>query len=191
MLSPDELGRPSRAVRRRRAANRDPLSGLSRERAYIPQLAEEWMLDNRWPTDCAFVDIDNFDRINEEYGQEVADRVRCSIARLLLICERDNGQCVRYDDEEIVVFLSATDERAAVDVAELIRRTIAGHGWGHIAPGLQVTASIGVAPCLHNEPIARLIHRAKQAQLEAKRRGGNGVVRASSLADRGPSPTSI
>ena len=188
VLSPDELGHLSRVVKRLEAANRDPLTGLL-TRAYIddklPQLAERCMQANH-PIACAFVDVDNFKSINDKYGHQVGDEVLCGIARLLMLGVRDNDPCVRYGGEEIMMFLPGSAEMGAVDVAERIRRTIAGHDWVRTAAGLQVTASFGVSEREKDEDLKSWLYRADQAMLAAKRAGRNRVLRASTLRDEPP-----
>ena len=188
VLSPDELGHLSRVVKRLEMANRDPLTGLL-PRAYIddrlPQLAERYRQLNQ-PFACAFVDVDNLQSINDKYGHQVGDEVLRGIARLLMLGVGDNDPCVRYGGEEILMFLPGSDELGAFDVAERIRRTIAGHEWVRTAAGLQVTASFGVSQRDPDEDLKSWLYRADQAMLAAKRAGRNRVIRASTLRNEPP-----
>ena len=95
---------------------------------------------------------------------------------------RDTDPVMRYGGEEIVIFLPGSDEAGAQDVAERIRRNVAGHDWDRTAPGLRVTASFGVAERKgHDETFTAWTERADRAMYAAKAAGKNKVLPASSL----------
>lgn len=183
MLSLDELGHLGRVIQRLEAANRDPLTGLL-NRAYIddelPKLAERCATAGV-PFACAFVDVDHFKQVNDGHGHQVGDEVLAAIARLLMLGVRDGDPCVRYGGEELILFLPGSNEPGAHEVAERIRRTIAGHDWDRTAQGLRVTASFGVAERADGESVAAWLNRADQAMYTAKRSGRNRVELAGPL----------
>lgn len=184
LLTMEELGHLHRVVQRLAAANRDPLTGLL-TRAFLdeelPQLVDRCTRAGL-PLSCAFVDIDRFKDINDRYGHQVGDEVLVTIARLLMFNLRENDPTVRFGGEEIVIFLPGSAERGGVDVAERIRRAVAGHDWQRTAPGLRVTASFGVAEHEPEEDVKRWLKRADQALYDAKRAGRNRVHRGSALS---------
>jgi two-component system cell cycle response regulator len=190
VLSPDELGHLGRVVKRLQQSHREPLTGLL-TRAYIddklPQMVNRYERLKQ-PIACAFIDVDDFQSINDKFGHKAADQVVRSIARLLMLGASDKNPCIRYGDEEIMMFLPGNTELGAFDVAERMRCEIVGHDWARTARGLQVTASFGVSEREPDEPIAKWIDRAQRAQLEAKGAGRNRVARASSL-EEGSAPT--
>lgn len=183
LLSLDELRHLDRVLQRLESAHRDPLTGLL-TRVYIedglPHLVEQCAQANV-PATCAFVDVDRFKPINDTYSHGIGDEVLAGIARLIMVGVRDADHCIRYGGEEILIFLPGTHEDRGVEVAERIRKSIAGHDWGRTAPGLLVTASFGVAERLENESIKDWMNRADRAVYAAKHAGRNRVVRASLL----------
>lgn len=183
LLTLDELEHLRRVVQRLEASNRDPLTRLM-TRTYLeeelPQLIDRCVRGN-FPLSCAFVDIDRFKDINDRYGHQIGDEVLVTISRLLMLSVRDNDPSIRYGGEELVVFLPGSNEKGAVDVAERVRRAIAGHDWDRTAPGLRVTASFGVAEFTGDDDPKRWLRRADQALYDAKRAGRNRVQRSTAL----------
>ena len=184
MLSTEELGHLRRVVSRLEAANRDTLTGLL-ARAFIeeglPRLLEKCERAEV-PMCCAFVDLDRFKSINDQYSHKVGDEVLVGVSRLLMLGVRENDPAVRYGGDEIVVFLPGSSETKAAEVADRIRRAVAGHDWDRSAPGLRVSCSIGVAERLPDEDIKAWMNRADQAAYESKRKGRNRVSIASKTA---------
>ena len=180
LLSPDELGHLSRVVERLLAANRDPLTGLC-SRAFLddelPTLAEHCEHAGV-PFSCAFVDIDRFKEINDQHGHQTGDEVLAGCARILMLGVRDADPCVRYGGEEVLMFLPGSTEDSAAEVAERLRRAIAGHDWARTATRLKVTACFGLAQRGAGESIKSWIGRADKAVYAAKRAGRNRVERA-------------
>ena len=127
------------------------------------------------PMCCAFVDLDRFKSINDQYSHKVGDEVLVGVSRLLMLGVRENDPAVRYGGDEIVVFLPGSSETKAAEVADRIRRAVAGHDWDRSAPGLRVSCSIGVAERLPDEDIKAWMNRADQAAYESKRKGRNRV----------------
>lgn len=180
LLSADELGHLSRVVDRLAAANRDPLTGLC-SRAFLddslPRLAEHCERAGV-PFSCAFVDVDHFKDINDRHGHQTGDEVLTGVARILMLGVRDADPCVRYGGEEILMFLPGSTESSAAEVAERLRRAIAGHDWARTATRLKVTACFGVAQRAPGESLRAWIDRADQAVYAAKDAGRNRVERA-------------
>ena len=177
MMSTEELGHLRRVVSRLEAANRDTLTGLL-ARAFIEEgLARLVEKCDRAevPICCFFVDLDRFKSINDQYSHQVGDEVLVGVSRLLMLGVRENDPAVRYGGDEIVVFLPGSSESKAAEVADRIRRAVAGHDWDRTAPGLRVSLSLGVAERLPGEDIKTWMDRADQAAYESKRKGRNRV----------------
>lgn len=180
LLSMEEVGHLATVVARLESHTRDPLTGLLTRVWMDEDLAE--LLDRatrrRIPLCALFLDLDHFKAVNDTYGHGVGDDVLVAVARLVMVNVRDGDPCVRYGGEEIVVILEDARVPTGMDVAERIRRAVADHAWSRTAPGLEVTASIGVAEWVHAEPRRDWLHRADQALYTAKGTGRNRVVRA-------------
>jgi diguanylate cyclase (GGDEF)-like protein len=180
LLSDDELRHLARVVARLESANRDALTGLL-NRAWLeeqlPTLIERYDRAGL-PITCAFVDVDHFKRVNDNWSHAVGDEVLSAVARLLMLGVRDADPCVRYGGEEILLFLPGSGLGEGIDAAERIRASIASHDWGRTAEGLRVTASFGVAERAHGEDVRSWLDRADSALYAAKRAGRNRVFQA-------------
>jgi len=177
MLSTEELGHLRRVVSRLEAANRDTLTGLL-NRAFIEEglvrLVEK--CDRaEVPISCTFVDLDKFKSINDLFSHQIGDEVLVGISRLLMLGVRENDPAVRYGGDEIVFFLPGSSGERAGEVADRIRRAVAGHDWDRTAPGLRVSCSFGVAERKPGESIESWMNRADEAAYESKRGGRNRV----------------
>ncbi len=184
LLSLDEIAHQESVLARLESKNRDPLTGLL-SRAWLDEELPK-VLENatrkRTRTTCLFVDLDHFKQINDRFGHAAGDNVLSTVARLLMMTVRDTDSCLRSGGEEILVFLQAADEALGVIIAERARRSIQEYDWTLAEPGLQVTASIGVAELRDQEGTASWIQRADRALYAAKAGGRNLVVAASSSA---------
>lgn len=181
LLGLDELHHLGRVLERLKAAGTDPLTGLHTRgflEERLPALTTR-LEESRLPFSVIFCDVDRFKSINDTFGHGVGDQVLSAIARLFLVDVRDSDACVRYGGEEILVFLPGSDEAGALDVAERLRRTVAGHDWARTAVGLRVTASFGVAERAPDEDLAAWLDRADRAMYQAKQAGRNQVKSAS------------
>lgn len=183
MLGLDELAHLARIQERLNAADRDPLTGLM-ARTFLedgmPLLVDRCKKANV-PIAAIFIDLDNFGKINKVYQHHIGDQVLQASARLILLGIRDSDPCVRYGGEEILIVLPGATEVAAHEVAERIRRSIAGHDWERSAPGLQVTASVGIAEKGPDDTTAKWITRADAAMLHSKKNGKNRATCASEI----------
>src|SRR5580692_2259153 len=160
---------------------RDALTGVY-NRGYLEQfLAREFDTSSRhkWPLSVAFIDLDNFKLLNENFGHQAGDRVLQATARILRGNTRETDLIARYGGEEFVVVLPATDADTAHSICERI--VMAFRNTGHVVGShhAKVTVSIGCAT--HGAQIqfpnySDFIKAADQALYTAKLRGRNRSV---------------
>ena len=127
----------------------------------------------------AFVDLDNFKLLNENFGHQAGDRVLQATARILRGNTRETDMIARHGGEEFVVVLPATDADTAHSICERI--VMAFRNTGHVVGShhAKVTVSIGCAT--HGAQIqfanhGDFIKAADQALYTAKLRGRNRSV---------------
>lgn len=114
-----------------RYALSDPLTGIPNRRALMNELARS--LANAERTDMAvhvaFVDLDGFKSINDQYGHDAGDRFLIEIAKALVSGMRDGDFVARYGGDEFVVFgpaTSATHDASRVAIRERLERLTTG-----------------------------------------------------------------
>jgi diguanylate cyclase (GGDEF)-like protein len=170
--------------RLREQAERDWLTGLFNRRHLAAVLeradAEAGGTDEPAPLSVAALDLDHFKSINDRFGHEVGDRVLARTARLLEGAVRAGDVVARTGGEEFVIVMPGAEAANALACAERLRAAIAGEPWEAIAPGLAITASVGVvsARAVGSEDLVRLADR----RLYAAKAAGRNRVDAHSFA---------
>lgn len=160
----------------RALATTDEMTGAANRRAFIEQASREISRTRRSgePITLAFLDLDNFKRLNDSAGHAEGDRVLRAVARTMMDNIRVSDTLARVGGDEFVLLLPSTDAAPARAVIEKLRAalaaTVAGRGW-------DITFSIGVAtfanpPRTHEE----LIRAADRLQYLVKHHGKNSVM---------------
>ena len=162
-----------------RRANTDFLTGLSNRHHFQTQFKLEFERSDRYERSlsCLLLDIDDFKKINDEFGHCAGDQVLQRVGQLFSKHLRSSDVKCRYGGEEFVVILPEADSEVAATVAEKMRRLIAKELFDFAESGLRITASIGVATCQRRNfgSAEELIRAADLAMLQAKRDGRNCV----------------
>jgi diguanylate cyclase (GGDEF)-like protein len=161
-----------------RRAETDPLTGLANRRRFDESLQRELSHSDRFghPVSLVLVDIDHFKRVNDSHGHEAGDVVLRTIARMLADGVRTVDLCARFGGEELALLLPQTTAAGAFELADRLRRRIAGRPIKYNEDQIVVTASFGVASypdVVHSRD--GLFQAADAALYEAKRGGRNCV----------------
>jgi diguanylate cyclase (GGDEF)-like protein len=157
-------------------AERDWLTGVYNRRYLARELARLSKEQPALPLSLAVLDLDRFKSINDQFGHHTGDQVLVRVAGLLCDVLRGSDVIVRSGGEEFVVLMPETDARAARSCCERVRGAIQREPWDLVAPGLTVTASIGVASTHDPGDLRSLIAVADQRLYEAKRAGRDRVI---------------
>gem|GEM_PF-59778 len=127
------------------------------------------------------LDLDNFKRINDQFGHEVGDRALREFADLVREHIRAEDGFYRFGGEEFVLLLPDHGPECALEVAESLHGRISGQ----LAYfGEAVRFSAGVAVLRSDEDWPAWITRADRAMYEAKQAGRNRIE----AADQGLRP---
>ncbi|HIE9679226.1 TPA: GGDEF domain-containing protein [Klebsiella pneumoniae] len=155
-------------------ANQDALTGTANRRALNAYLAAIWQ--QKTPLALMMIDVDYFKRYNDRYGHQAGDECLSSVAQVLKMAVRAEGDLVaRYGGEEFVVVLTGVSLAHATAIAERIQQKIREAGLPHAASAVasEVTVSIGIVASDGTVPIETLIARADSALYQAKNKGRN------------------
>lgn len=122
----------------------------------------------------AFVDLDHFKSINDQFGHEAGDCVLANAARSIRSNLRESDALSRWGGEEFVVILPNTNMPLAHAVMSRLRQ----RGLGKRPDGSPVTASIGIAERKRDgsEIWQRLIQTADSRMYAAKMSGRDCIV---------------
>ncbi|WP_432482265.1 GGDEF domain-containing protein [Kineococcus esterisolvens] len=152
--------------RQGRAALTDPTTGLGNRRR-LQQVLER--PDQRYS--AVLVDLDGLRAANDEHGPETGDAVLRRVAALMVENCREDDVLVRYGGDEFVVLMPAERPGATpADVASQLLQAVREEPWARTAPGLRMTASVGVAG---PAPAAEALAAADAACARARRAGGD------------------
>lgn len=160
------------------AAIVDPVSGLFNRRYFHERLDEEIQRAQRHKTPVALlmIDIDDFKRINDQFGHVAGDTVIKGVSDILRRSVRKFDLCTRFGGEEFAIVMPGSGPENSSSVAERIRQRIEEfQPEDRGLAGLRVTASIGLSVS-HGLSARELIDQADQALYSAKRAGKNRVI---------------
>jgi diguanylate cyclase (GGDEF)-like protein len=162
----------------------DPLTGLGNRRRLdrvLPAALRRATQQNESVAVLLF-DLDNFKRVNDEFGHAVGDHVLRAVARVLSDSLRGYDEAVRLGGEEFLVITPSTDALGAVRLAERVRLAIPPACSAVLPEDWRQTISVGIASFPeHGKHRGPLLTRADQALYAAKRRGRDCVVLATEV----------
>jgi len=157
---------------------RDSLTGLLNHTAIKDQLDGEVARAKRQnkPLSFAMIDIDNFKRVNDNYGHPAGDRVIKSLARLLKQRLSANDLVGRYGGEEFAVILVDTEGAAALKVLDTIRNDFSQLRLVADEKEFSASFSCGIAEVTKSPDANGLCDAADKALYKAKHAGRNRVM---------------
>ena len=124
-------------------ANSDILTHLLNRRGFLP-LIKSLMEDGASSHFCiAFLDIDNFKRINDSYGHDCGDEVLRHISKLIRK-EMHGCSICRWGGEEIIVLMKDYDMTVARQKMEYVRHSIESTPTVFYNKRIPVTVTIGL-----------------------------------------------
>jgi len=159
-------------TRQTRLARTDALTGLPNLRALYERM--EAVLPPRrrrtGPLCLASIDIDNFKRVNDQFGHVAGDELLRSVANVIRESIRAGDLAARTGGDEFAVLFWRVRPEAVEGIAQRLVERIAELGKGY--SGAQVGASVGVA--YFEEPperVEELMRQADGALYKAKAAG--------------------
>ncbi len=160
-----------------RQAREDALTGIPNRRR-VDEAIEVYFAQSRRsgdPLSLVLIDIDHFKKVNDHFSHAVGDAVLRSLGAIFRSHQRPGDLAGRLGGEEFVCILGGTDRAGALAYCERMRKAIEAHDWAIVAPGLQVTVSMGVVQWDGKETYSRLTSRADELLYRAKANGRNRV----------------
>ena len=172
----------------RETATTDSLTGLLNRGAFDEKLGEilKQNQDDPQLVSLLFMDLDNFKKINDNFGHLVGDKVIRFTAALIKQHISGHHLAARYGGEEVAVIMPDTSRQKAVFLAEKMRESLSRSKLQRKESGEtigQVTISIGVSQLKQGDSFDDFVNRADKALYMAKENGRNCVIDETALDD--------
>jgi two-component system, cell cycle response regulator len=154
----------------------DGLTGIFNRRFFELRVVEEIDRARRFNGGMAvvMVDIDQFKRLNDEFGHLLGDEVLRQVSSMFHQQLRKIDVVCRYGGEEFAILLSQTNPQHALAVAEKLRRLV--ETWQFPGVPQCVTISAGVATFPDHGTTRDELVKSADAGLYAAKQGGRNRV---------------
>ncbi|WP_457747046.1 GGDEF domain-containing protein [Sulfurimonas sp.] len=119
------------------------------------------------------LDIDDFKKINDEFGHIAGDKILIFITNLLRKTLRDGDKIFRYGGEEFIIILNRIDTKTCTAIARRIINLISSNQLIYKSKSLNVTVSVGATKFHSGDTPDTLIARADKALYRSKQNGKN------------------
>jgi len=163
-----------------RLINIDYLTGLLNRRAIYATAQNELERSRRTnqPVSILFLDLDDFKKINDQYGHLVGDEALKAVAKTLQANVRPYDLCGRWAGDEFIIILPGVNAQDAGVIAERIRNCIAQIPLSVEGKMVPVSASVGVHVVdarTGADDLNKILALADQALYRAKDKGGEQI----------------
>jgi diguanylate cyclase len=112
----------------------------------LEQRIAEGQRMNREEIALISMDIDNFKRINDEYGHAIGDRVLASVAGVVRRELRQMDILTRYAGDEFVAIMPMASTQMAASVGERIRNAVEAQKFSvRTGKAVEIRLSLGIA----------------------------------------------
>jgi two-component system, cell cycle response regulator len=165
-------------------ATRDALTGLW-NRALILEILDKELAGSRREGHLLSVilaDLDNFQCINDTFGNGAGDEVLRQTARRLRAALRPSDAVGRYGGKKFLMVLPDFGAGQALLLAQLLRRGVAREPVMQDGVPIAVTLSLGVAGWDGKQRASELLRTAHGGLYQAKRAGRNHAVYSEGLS---------
>jgi diguanylate cyclase (GGDEF)-like protein len=166
------LTRLKHALEHERAqARSDFLTGVLNSRAFDQLATAEIQRSARYnhPLTLAYIDLDNFKLVNDQFGHSTGDALLKSVARTISDNLRASDYIARLGGDEFAILMTETGAEAALNVIARLQALMEEQMQKNRWP---ITTSVGIVTCLKPPPsVDRLIQMADEQMYTCKRAG--------------------
>src|SRR6202167_5886717 len=154
----------------------DGLTGIFNRRFFELRFIEEIERARCYGTGMAVImaDIDQFKRLNDEFGHLLGDEVLRQVSSLFHQQLRKIDVVCRYGGEEFAILLTQTNAPQAIAIAEKLRRLVEGFQFPGVPRTVTISAGVAAFP-VHGKNRDDMIRAADDGLYAAKQQGRNRV----------------
>jgi len=155
-------------------ANYDALTNVYNRNYLYNVFDRELSRSDRYNKDFGYIllDIDNFKRVNDNYGHDIGDLILIQFCRVCEAIIRKSDILGRLGGEEFVILALDTNLENSMILAEKIRKAIEEHEFTSVG---HITVSIGVTQYVSGDSRDTMYKRADIALYQAKHNGKNRI----------------
>lgn len=169
--------------------NHDSLTRLINRDTFLDQMRRALRHSQQKGSQHAvlYINVDQFNLVNDVYDRVTGDQVLLEFARLLAQLNGRKVSSARIEGDEFAVLLLDQPMQAAASVAEKIRKDIEATSIEIEGEQISFTVSVGITAILEHSPgVEALLDASASAMRKAKQLGRNRVVQyqASSEAEQ-------
>ncbi len=154
-------------------ARTDELTGVANNRSFLEIASLELARQRRYyhPLSLAFLDCDNFKRVNDFYGHAKGDELLRRVALVITQTLREVDVVARLGGDEFAILLPESDQKAAAFVIRKLRNALKPIGEQYA-----VTFSMGIVTYLQPaDSVDQMLSAADKVMYEVKRSGKNSA----------------
>jgi diguanylate cyclase (GGDEF)-like protein len=166
-------------------ARTDFLTGVGNARAFFDQAEMELSRSRRYhhPLTIAYVDLDNFKKVNDSMGHAEGDKVLTTVASTMRRTLRGSDFPARLGGDEFAILLPETDYAQSQVIAQRLRTQLLEASKAHDWP---VTFSMGLLTCPEPPPNIKTLIDEADALMYKVKQGGKNAIRHSVFREVAP-----
>ena len=125
------------------------------------------------------IDVDKFKYVNDKYGHEAGDLALQHVSNILSKSIRKSDLVARFGGDEFVVFIDNINDKAIINIAEILRKRVQAHSISWEGQTFNITLSIGV--CNYHRrgkstlTLKELLSKADKQMFASKKGGKNQI----------------
>lgn len=175
MMRIHQLEEEARAI-----ATYDMLTHLLTRRAFLTSCESAFQIAkrNKSPLSVAYIDIDNFKKLNDTHGHGGGDEVLKSLGLNINKYKRASDLAGRIGGEEFALAFPDTNLEGAIHMAEKLCQIVRSSSVAYETKVIEYTVSIGVNTSgkKGDEDLYQILKHSDEALYQAKRAGKDRVV---------------
>ena len=169
----------------------DPLTELPNARGFYMMLEQrlaECQRLNRESLALISMDVDDFKKINDQWGHAIGDRLLASVARVIRAELRQMDILARYAGDEFVAIMPMASQSMAEMIADRIRKAVMEHKFSvRTGKTVEVTISTGIACFPENGETTEELLTAAARNMQRDKHARKNIISLSTV----PTPARI
>ena len=159
-------------------AHRDPLTQIFNRRYAEIKLQSAWdeFIQHNIPFGVVFMDIDDFKKVNDQYGHDVGDQILKVVSQTMVENIRREDLVSRWGGEEFLLVLHNTNLTGLKSIARKLRQLIRHSYIQRSGQKINVTVSVGATLAKKGDTVNSLMDRSDRLMYQSKQAGKDRVI---------------